>query len=127
MAKVLGIGGVFLSSADPAATHAWYARVLGMTPTDFGGFDFLHADSAARCPDGARTIFTAFDSGSDYFRPTDLPFMLNLIVDDLDAVLARARAEGVAEVQPRQDLEYGRFAWLMDPDGRKLELWQPPR
>jgi predicted enzyme related to lactoylglutathione lyase len=53
--------------------------------------------------------------------------MLNLMVDDLDGVLARAAAEGVEEVQPRQDYEYGRFGWIMDPDGRKLELWEPPR
>jgi catechol 2,3-dioxygenase-like lactoylglutathione lyase family enzyme len=126
MGKVIGVGGVFLSSGDPDATRDWYARVLGMEPNEYGGFDFLHADSAKAFPEGARTIFAPFDAGSDYFAPSGLPFMLNLIVDDLDAVLSRCKAEGVAQVQPAQDLEYGRFAWVLDPDGRKVELWQPP-
>lgn len=125
MAGVLGLGGVFLACNDAEATKAWYARVLGMTPNAHGGFDFLHADSAAAFPEGARTIFGIFGDAA-YFKPSELPFMLNLIVDDLDAVLDRAKAEGVDEVQPRETHEYGRFGWIIDPDGRKLELWQPP-
>lgn len=125
MARVLGVGGVFFTSTDSAATQAWYVRVLGMVPDAAGGLSFLHADSAAAFPQGARTVFAPFpDAG--YFAPSAAPFMLNLIVDDLDAVLARARAEGVEEVQPREDHPYGRFGWIMDPEGRKLELWQPP-
>lgn len=126
MGRVIGLGGVFLRCADPGATKDWYARVLGMEPNAYGGFDFLHADSAARFADGARTILAPFEAGSEYFAPSALPFMLNLIVDDLDAVLARCAAEGVAQVQPSEHYDYGRFAWIMDLDGRKLELWQPP-
>lgn len=123
--RVLGLGGLFLSSEDPTATAAWYARVLGMAINDFGGFDFLHAESSARFPEAARTIFAPFDSGTDYFKPSTLPFMFNLIVDDLTAVLARAAEEGVREIQPRENTDYGDFAWLLDPDGRKIELWEP--
>ncbi|WP_044007597.1 VOC family protein [Jannaschia sp. CCS1] len=126
MGKVIGVGGVFMTCADPAATKEWYTRVLGFEADDHGGFSFLHGDSAAAFPDGARTIFAPFEADSDYLAPSTLPFMLNLIVDDIDAVLARCEAEGVAQVKPMETFEYGRFAWIMDPDGRKLELWQPP-
>jgi len=125
MAKVIGIGGIFMACADADATKAWYARVLGVVPDDHGGISFLHRDSAACLPDGARTIFAPFAEGSDYFAPSTQPFMLNLIVDDLDGVLAQAEAEGAAQVQPVEDHPYGRFGWIMDPDGRKLELWEP--
>lgn len=123
--RVLGVGGLFLASEDTAATVAWYQRVLGMQPNDFGGFDFLHETSVGRFPVAARTIFAPFSADSDYFVPSQLPFMFNLIVDDLQAVLARAAAAGVEPVQPSERTDYGDFAWLMDPDGRKVELWQP--
>ncbi len=125
MGKVIGIGGIFMGSADPEATNAWYVRVLRMEITEYGGFAFSHADSAKAFPEGARTIFAPFKAGSDYFAPSTLPYMVNLIVDDLDAVLARCKAEGVAELQPREAHDYGLFGWVMDPDGRKIELWQP--
>ena len=125
MAKILGLGGVFFVCADSEATKAWYARVLGMEPDEHGGLAFLHAQSAAAFPQGARTVFAPFPDVA-YFAPSIATFMMNLIVDDLDAVLARARAEGVAEVQPREAHPYGLFGWIMDPDGRKIELWQPP-
>jgi predicted enzyme related to lactoylglutathione lyase len=96
-----------------------------MAINDFGGFDFLHAASSARFPEAARTIFAPFDSKSDYFEPSTLPFMFNLIVDDLTAILERAAREGVPEIQPRENTDYGDFAWLLDPDGRKIELWEP--
>jgi predicted enzyme related to lactoylglutathione lyase len=126
MAKVIGLGGVFLHCADVEVTRDWYARVLGMEPNDFGGFHFMHGESAASFGDGARTIYGIFPAESDYFEPSGLSFMLNLMVDDLDGVLARVAEAGVEQVQTRQDFEYGRFAWIMDPDGRKLELWEPP-
>ncbi len=126
MGRILGIGGVFLKCENPAATREWYERVLGMRSEDYGGFHFAHGASAAAKGQGAMTIFSHFDQDTDYISPSDLPFMINLMVDDLDAVLAHAAAAGVEPVQPGEDLEYGRFAWIMDPDGRKLELWQPP-
>lgn len=125
--RVIGLGGLFMLSDDPAALAAWYRSVLGMDPSDFGGFHFLHGESSARFGQGARTVFSAFAADSDYFSPSRLPFMFNLMVDDLDAILARAAAEGVEPVQPTQRTDYGNFAWVMDPEGRKVELWEPPR
>lgn len=125
MSNVIGLGGVFFLCDDPAATAKWYEEVLGMSPNDYGGFDFLHAASAKAFPEGARSIFAPFKSGSDYFNPSSETVMFNLMVDDMDAVLKRIEAAGVELVQPPEDFDYGRFAWVIDPDGRKIELWQP--
>lgn len=125
MATVIGLGGVFLRCADPEATKAWYRDVLGLPVNDHGGFDFAHADSAERFGPGARTIFAPFAADTDYFAPSDLPFMINLMVDDLDGMIERLRDHGVALIGTPESHDYGRFAWVMDPDGRKIELWQP--
>jgi len=117
MAKVLGLGGVFFKADDPDAVRAWYTRVLGVEFKEWGSADFPH-------PDTGVTVFTPFKADTDYFAPSTQPFMVNLIVDDLDGVLARAAAEG-AEALGRQDEDYGNFAWLMDPAGVKVELWEP--
>lgn len=122
---VLGVGGVFVKSANPEVSKTWYRDVLGMTVNDYGGFDFRHAESAQAFGDGARTIFARFEAGSDYFEPSAQPVMINLIVSDMDKTLARIEAAGETLVGDPQDFDYGRFAWLMDPDGVKIELWQP--
>ena len=118
MAKVIGVGGVLFKTADPEATTAWYVRVLGFEATKYGV-------TFPPLPPGGQTVWSPFAADTAYFAPSDKPFMLNLVVDDLDAVLERVRAEGV-EVLGVQDESYGRFAWIMDPDGLKLELWQDP-
>jgi catechol 2,3-dioxygenase-like lactoylglutathione lyase family enzyme len=117
MAKVIGIGGVFLHCADVEATKDWYARVLGMEPNDFGGFHFMHGESAAGLREGARTIYGIFAAETDYFAPSTLPFMLNLMVDDLDGVLARVAEAGVEEVQERQDSNTGASPGSWTPTG----------
>lgn len=124
MSKVIGIGGIFFHCADVDATKAWYAKVIGDDTNDFGGWNFSHKEAGEQFPKGAQSIFAPFEK-SDYFKPSDLPFMINLMVDDLDGVLARLEAEGIEQVQPRETYGYGKFAWLMDPDGRKIELWEP--
>jgi catechol 2,3-dioxygenase-like lactoylglutathione lyase family enzyme len=125
MAKVIGLGGIFFHCEDVEATRAWYKRVLGLEIDDNGGSSFLHADSAAQFPQGARTIWAPFKAGSDYFKPSDSDFMINLMIDDFDGMLERLKAEGVPmEGEPMIE-SYGKFAWVMDPDGRKVELWQP--
>lgn len=126
MTRVLGIGGVFFKCADPAATSSWYARVLGMQAQEWGGFILPFSAATEAKGDAAAGVFAPFPDDTDYFAPSDSPVMVNLMVDDLDGVLARAAAEGVAEVKPREESDFGRFGWIMDPDGRKLELWQPP-
>ncbi|MEL6323980.1 MAG: VOC family protein [Pseudomonadota bacterium] len=125
MANVLGVGGVFFECADVDATRDWYARVLGITMNDYGGADFLHADSAKAFPIGARTIWSPFAADNEYFKPSKAGWMLNLIVDDLDAMIARIKSENVPLQGEPMTEPYGHFAWIMDPDGRKIELWQP--
>ena len=115
MGKVLGVGGVFFKAVDVEATNAWYARVLGIEAGSYGA-------TFPPLPHGM-TIWSPFKADTDYFKPSDAPVMINLMVDDLDSVLERVRAEGV-EVLGTQDESYGRFAWIMDPTGLKLELWQ---
>lgn len=125
MANVIGLGGLFFLCKDVEATKAWYVRVLGLTLNDYGGFDFLHADAAAKFPIGARTIFAPFSGDSDYFKPSTENTMFNLMVDDLDGMIEKITAEGEKLEGDVLNESYGRFAWIMDPDGRKVELWQP--
>ncbi len=122
MAKVLGLGGLFFKSADAEATRAWYARVLGIEPTEWGGTVFMPADMAAQ--PGAATVFNVMSSG-DYIAPSANEFMFNLVVDDLEGILARAKAHGVEPIKLHPDEGMGSFAHLLDPEGRKIELWQP--
>ncbi len=117
MARVLGVGGVFLRAADPDALRAWYVRVLGFELEAWGGAKF------PPLPRGA-TVWAPFAAGTEYFAPSSLDVMLNFVVDDLDGVVARVEAEGVTTERGPED-ENGRFAYVMDPEGRKLELWEP--
>ncbi|ALL14011.1 VOC family protein [Caulobacter henricii] len=117
MAKVLGLGGIFFKAADPVAVRDWYARVLGFEVHDWGGVVFDH-------PKVGATNWSPFAADTQYFEPSQAGFMINLIVDDLDGLLARAAAAGV-EPTGRQDEEMGRFAWILDPAGVKIELWEP--
>jgi predicted enzyme related to lactoylglutathione lyase len=116
MAKVMGLGGVFFTGADHGAIKSWYLRVLGV---DFGTYGSAHWPY----PDKGVTVLSLKADG-DYFKPSTQPFMINLIVDDLDGVLANAKAAG-ADSLGREEHEFGKFAWLMDPAGVKVELWQP--
>lgn len=118
MAKVTGLGGVFYKVADPARTQAWYQEHLGIGG-DWGA-TFRWADEAGEDP---YSLLSPFKQATDYMAPSQQPFMINLRVDDLDAMIAALEAKGV-EILGRQDEDYGGFAWLLDCDGVKLELWQ---
>ena len=120
--QVLGLGGVFFKSPDPQRLREWYERVLGMQFNSWGGVAF----SPATLPSTSRLVFTPLAADTDYFAPSSQPYMYNLIVDDLDAVIARAAAAGAAVLDERARGEHGEFAWLVDCDGNKVELWQPP-
>jgi predicted enzyme related to lactoylglutathione lyase len=117
MAKVLGIGGVFVKAQDPQALADWYARVLGV--------ELQKGWSGAMWPPPAdgHSLWSAFAADTDYFDPSTQPFMLNLRVDDLDGMVERVQAAGET-ILGRQDESYGRFVWLMDPQGLKIELWE---
>lgn len=126
MAKVLGVGGIFFKCSDPDATMAWYRRVLGIEPAGYGGAaEFFHADSSQAFAAGARTVLAPFSSESGYFAPAQTGFMINLMVDDLDAMLERIATEGVPLAGTPESHDYGKFAWVMDPNGIKIELWEP--
>ncbi len=122
---VLGVGGVFIKCEDPEASVAWYKNVLGMEPNQYGGYDFMHSASADAFGPGGRTIFGHFEKGTEYFGPSQKSFMINLMVDDLDAMLARLKEKGVPLEGEPESYDYGKFAWVMDPNGIKVELWQP--
>lgn len=123
MARLLGLGGLFFKSVDPDATRAWYTRVLGIEFDSWGGVVFLPEAAAAQ--PGAGTVFSPFKADTEYFAPSDAPFMINLMVDDMAGMLARCEAEGVEVLSHMPDEFNGKFAHIMDPDGRKIELWEP--
>ena len=121
MPKVLGVGGVFFKSPDPSKLRAWYARWLGMFSDDYGVS--FHPDAL---PEGAYTVWSPFPADTAYFEPSPRGFMVNLIVDDLDAMLDHLRGSGAQVLDEVEDLPEGRFGWFVDPDGNKVELWEPP-
>ena len=124
MARVTGIGGVFFKSkGEGADLAAWYAKHLGITLESWGGAILRWTDDEAK--DGGLTVWTVADAGTEWFRPSDAPFMINYRVDDLDGMLAQLRASDVEIVGGPESHENGKFAWIMDPDGNKVELWQP--
>ncbi len=120
MARVLGVGGVFFKSPDPRALGEWYARWLGLKLEAWGGAVF----AAGGMPPGGATVWSPFPEATDYFSPSERGFMFNLVVDDLDAALAQV-AEGGAQVTGPTEEFNGRFGWFVDPDGNKVELWEP--
>ena len=123
MAKVLGLGGLFFKSANAEATREWYGRVLGLEQTEWGGTVFLPQPMADQ--PGAATVFNIMAETSDYIAPSTERFMFNLVVDDLDAMLARAKEYGVEPIKLFPDEGMGKFAHILDPEGRKIELWEP--
>lgn len=125
MASVTGIGGVFFKTDDPDATLAWYRDHLGIDPSDHGGWSFrwrLLDDPET----AGRTQWAPFPASTDYFAPSDAPFMINYRVDDLDGLLDHLDAAGVERVGEVESYDYGRFAWILDPNGIKVELWEAP-
>ncbi len=119
MAKAVGIGGVFLKARDPKALARWYADHLGI-PEEGGSLAFDGPESTGT------TVFAHFALDSSYFGDGPQQAMVNFRVDDLDALLAKLGAAGVRVDPKREDHAYGRFAWIWDPEGNRVELWQPP-
>jgi predicted enzyme related to lactoylglutathione lyase len=119
MARVTGFGGIFFHSKDTKALAAWYRDVLGFAIEEYGAA-LLRYDTPGH-PEFV--VWTPFAEDSDYFAPSKRAFMVNFAVEDLDGMVAGLEAKGVT-VLGRQDESYGRFAWIMDPDGTKIELWE---
>jgi catechol 2,3-dioxygenase-like lactoylglutathione lyase family enzyme len=120
--RILGIGGVFFKSANRDQMREWYAKHLGLADTGQGVMlPWREHDDPQK---EHVTVWTVFPSSTKYFEPNQ-PFMINYIVDDMDVLLARLKEEGVKIDDKRMDESYGRFAWIYDADGNKIELWQP--
>lgn len=130
MAKAVGVGGIFFRAENPAALAAWYTEHLGIAVGEGGSLSFDGPEAAGM------TVFAPFPAATKYFGPsseaTQAPerkspqqFMLDFRVDDLDALLAKLAAAGVAIDPKRDEADYGRFAWIWDPEGNRIELWQP--
>lgn len=124
MARVTGIGGVFVRSQDPIALAAWYAQHLGVPAERYGGATF-HWPAGATDDRPGSTTWAAFPADTKYFGSPDQQAMVNFRVDDLDELIASLRAAGVEVLDHVEDSEYGRFAWCIDCDGNRVELWEP--
>jgi predicted enzyme related to lactoylglutathione lyase len=118
---VTGVGGIFFKAKDPKALAAWYRDVLGLPLESWGGA-LLKYDAPKHPP---AVVWNAFPASTSYFAPSTGAFMINYAVDDMDAMLARLTAKGVAILKREDGDENGRFAWILDPEGNKIELWQP--
>ena len=125
MKRVTGIGGVFFKAKDPKSLGKWYRTHLGIDVQAWGGAAFNWADDN---PSGkGTTAWSLFKDDTSHFAPSASSFMINYRVEDLDALIAKLREEGCNVVGEIQDSEYGKFGWVMDPEGNKVELWQPPK
>ena len=123
--RVTGIGGIFFKARDKDALLAWYRDHLGIDVQDWGGTTFRWQTPGSPEPDGA-TVWSVFPADTKYFLPSDAPFMINYRVKDLTAVLAALRAEGCNVDERSEASEYGKFGWVIDPEGNRVELWEPP-
>lgn len=121
--RITGVGGIFFKSKDPKALAAWYRDVLGIALEPWGGAA-LRYDAPGHPP---VLIWNAFPDNTDYFAPSTQSYMVNFAVDDLDAFLARLEKKGVKILKRDDSDSNGRFAWILDPDGTKIELWEPAR
>jgi len=127
MAQVKGIGGIFFRGSDPGRLSAWYREQLGVPVEAAAGCAVFrwreHADAARE----QATVWSVFERESDYFENPHQQFMVNYIVESLDETLAELRGRGVRVEEKVEESEFGRFGWIWDPDGNRIELWQPPR
>ena len=124
MKRVTGIGGIFFNSPDPVSLRAWYKDHLGIDVQEWGGAEFKWAPEGK--PTTGTTIWNVADATSNQFAPSTAPFMINYRVADLHALVKELRAEGCTVLDKIDESEYGKFAWVIDPDGNKVELWEPP-
>ncbi len=125
MKRVTGIGGVFFKAEDPQQLKSWYAKHLGFTVDDYGAsFLWKDVDQPDHTPP-ARTVWSPFKKDSNYFHPSEKPFMFNYRVENLAELVKVLATEGVSIVGKMEEYPYGKFAWILDPEGNKIELWEP--
>lgn len=123
MVRVTGIGGVFIKASDPGRLRSWYKTHLGIDVQEWGGAAFRWVD-AAGAPASGTTVWSIGDGS--YFAPSSAAFMVNYRVADLRGLLRLLRDEGCQVLEKVEESEFGLFGWVMDPEGNKVELWQPP-
>lgn len=125
MKRVTGIGGIFLKTKDPDQLRKWYRTHLGVESNQDGAATFRWRKMDD--PKTERfTVWSPFPNDTDYFAPSNKPFMINFQVENLEELLAQLKSEGV-EVDSRiEKYDYGKFGWIMDPEGNRIELWEPP-
>ncbi|MCW3083395.1 MAG: Glyoxalase-like domain protein [Bacteroidetes bacterium] len=121
--KVIGIGGIFFKSSDPASTTDWYSKNLGLTSAPYGVvFEFRNSNR----PDEINYLcWSAFKKETNYFKPSEKEFMINYRVQNIEGLLRNLRKSGATIVDTIQKVDYGKFVHIMDPDGNKIELWEP--
>lgn len=119
--RVTGLGGFFFKSDNPNAIKDWYKNHLGI-PTDQYGWTFWWKDAAGN---DCSTQWSPFEAKTNYFNPSDKPFMMNFRVHDLEALLKVLQEEGVTIIGEMETYDYGKFGWILDPEGNKIELWEP--
>ncbi len=120
MARAVGVGGVFLKAQDPKTLAAWYAKHFGIAQADESSLVFDGPSALGM------TVFAHFPESTEYFGPGPQRAMINLRIDNLDEMLAQLQAAGVSIDPKREDYPYGRFAWIVDPEGNRVELGEPP-
>ncbi|WP_233237979.1 VOC family protein [Bordetella sp. LUAb4] len=125
MKRVTGIGGIFFQAKDPVALRAWYKRHLGIDVQEWGGTAFAWTDGAGN-PVRGTTIWSIAAADSDTFAPGRSPFMVNYWVTELEPLLQVLKEEGCQVLDKAEDSEFGKFGWVIDPEGNKVELWEPP-
>lgn len=123
IAKVTGIGGIFFFSDNPAQTRQWYAEQLGLAVNEYGSsFEFRNAHR----PDEINYLqWSPFEKGSEYFNPSKKEFMINYRVQNIELLVEKLKAAGVTVVDEIESYDYGKFVHIMDPEGNKIELWEP--
>jgi predicted enzyme related to lactoylglutathione lyase len=125
MKRVTGIGGIFFKAKDAPALQTWYKEHLGIDVQSWGGTAFNWTDSEGN-PTAGTTIWSIGPDEGGYFAPSQSTFMINYRVEDVKALAAVLKDEGCTVLDKIEESEYGIFAWVIDPEGNKVELWQPP-
>jgi len=125
MKRVTGIGGIFFKAKDPKAMQAWYKRHLGIDVQDWGGAAFPWTDADGK-PVGGTTAWLIDPADTDHFAPGPASFMVNYRVADLHGLLKALKEEGCKVLDKVDESDYGKFGWVLDPEGNKVELWEPP-
>ncbi len=125
MKRVTGIGGIFIKAKDAAALREWYRRHLGLDVQEWGGATFS-PPRPDRPEEKGETVWNVVEADSDHFAPSAAPFMVNYRVDNLHSLLQQLRAEGCQVDAKTDESEFGKFGWVMDCEGNRVELWEPP-